>query len=96
MASASIAPSSITIPNGGSVNVTVSWTLDPGTPDQPGHLTLTMDGSVIFDSAIVKQGTPAETEPQIVLANPTTGQALLASDVATVKATADPHVFTLS
>lgn len=96
MASASVSPSGpITIPNGGTVDVAVSWNLDPGTPDTQGHLRLELGGAVVFDGPVAKQGRPAEQEPQIVTANPQPGQAVLTCDVGSLVPTG-PRSFRLS
>jgi hypothetical protein len=94
MAVASLSPSSVTVPNGGSADVAVSWTLDPGTPDVNGTLSLNVNGSAV-SIPVVHQGRAAEPAPTLVTANPQPGQVLVTCDVATV-ALVDQHTIRLS
>jgi hypothetical protein len=84
MATPSLSPSSVTVPNGGTANVAVSWTLDPGTPDVSGTLSLVIDGQTISGIPVVKQGRPAEQAPRLVTASPLPGDVLVSCDAATV------------
>lgn len=84
MATPTLSPSTVTIPSGGTADVTVSWSLDPGTATVNGTLTLSVDGGASFSVPVTHQGTPAETAPTLVTSNPQPGQALVTCDVATV------------
>jgi hypothetical protein len=79
-----LSPTSVVIPDGGSADIALSWTLDPGTADEQGSLRLEMAGTVLFDGPITKQGRPAETAPVVVTSDPQPGQVLVTCDVATV------------
>lgn len=94
MASATLSPASVTVPSGGSADVTVSWSLDPGTPDVNGTLVLNLDGSTV-SIPVVHQGTPGESEPTLVTSNPAAGQALVTCDAASVLIV-DNHTIRLS
>lgn len=83
MATPTLTPSSVTIPSGGNADVTVTWTLDPGTPDASGDLSLNVEGAV-FLIPVVKLGRPGETLPTMVLSNPQPGDVLVTCDVANV------------
>lgn len=85
MATASLSPASVTVPNGGSADVTVSWTLDPGTADRTGTMTLELDGQTLVAGPVTVQGRPAEQAPTLVTANPQPGQVLVTCDTAAVQ-----------
>lgn len=82
MATPALSPSSVTVPNGGTADVAVSWTLDPGTPDVNGTLSLNVNGTPV-SIPVTHQGRPAETQPTLVTSNPQPGQVLVTCDVAT-------------
>jgi hypothetical protein len=84
MATPVLSPTSVVIPDGGSADVALSWTLDPGTADENGSLRLEMGGTVLFEGPITKLGRPAEVAPVVVTADPQPGQVLVTCDVATV------------
>lgn len=83
MATPTLSPSSVTVPNGGTADVTVAWTLDPGTPDVTGTLSLSVNGQPV-SIPVTHNGRPAETAPQLVTANPGANDVLVTCDVATV------------
>lgn len=84
MATPALSPASVTVPNGGTADVIVTWTLDPGTPDVNGTLTLLVNGSAAVSIPVTHQGTPAETTPTLVTSNPTASDVLVTCDAATV------------
>jgi len=84
MATPSLSPSSVTVPNGGTTDVRVSWTLDPGSPDVIGTLTLAVGGAPAVSIPVLHQGRPAEIAPRLVTANPGPGDVLVSCDVASV------------
>lgn len=83
MATPSLSPASVTVPTGGTADVTVTWTLDPGSPDVTGTLSLMVNGSPV-SIPVVHQGTPPEQPPRLVTANPGPGDVLVTCDVAAV------------
>ena len=83
MATPSLSPNSVTVPNGGSADVTVSWALDPGSPDVNGTLSLNVNGTPV-SIPVTHQGTPAETAPTLVTSDPQPGDVLVTCDVANV------------
>lgn len=87
MATPSLSPSSVTVPSDGTANVSVSWTLDPGSPDINGTLVLNVpfegSGSSVT-IPVTHQGRPAERAPRLVTANPSPGDVLVTCDVAAV------------
>lgn len=84
MATPALSPSSVTVPNGGTANVSVSWSLAPAVPDVNGTLNLTLDGVSVGSIPVTKQGRPAEVAPTLVTSNPAAGQVLVTCDVAPV------------
>ena len=95
MATPTLTPASVTIPAGGTADVTVTWTLDPGTPDSSGTLQLVQDGTVIATVPTVKPGTPAEQAPALVTASPAPGSVLVTCDVAAVQIVAQGNPGTI-
>lgn len=83
MATPSLSPASVTVPNGGTADVSVTWSLDPGSPDVSGSLNLIVNGSPI-SIPVTHQGTPAEQAPRLVTGNPGPGDVLVTCDVASV------------
>jgi hypothetical protein len=94
MATAQLSPTNVTVPNGSTATVTVGWTLDAGTPDLKGTLSLNVDGTAV-SIPVLHQGRPAEQAPTLVTSNPQPGQVLVSCDVATV-ALVDQHTIKLS
>lgn len=98
MATPTLSPTSVTVPHGGTADVTVSWTLDPGSPDVNGTLSLMIDGSTAVSIPVVHQGSPAESVPTLRTSNPAAGEVLVTSDVAlvTIVAQGNPGTVRLS
>ena len=84
MGTPTLSPSTVTVPNGGTADVLVTWALDPGTPDIVGTLSLLVNGTPV-SIPVSKQGRPAEQAPRLVTANPGAGDVLVTCDVATVQ-----------
>lgn len=83
MATPALSPASVIVPNGGTADVSVSWALDPGTPDVSGTLALHIDGQPV-SIPVTHQGSPSEQAPRIVTNSPQPGDVLVSCDVAAV------------
>lgn len=98
MATPALSPTSVTVPNGGTADVTVTWTLDPGSPDVNGTLSLSINGSSAVSIPVTHQGTPAEQAPTLVTSDPGANDVLVTCDAAnvTIVAQGNPGTIRLS
>lgn len=83
-----------TIPAGQSGTITVTFDLDPGTPDQPAVVLLKLDGVTKAEVDGVLKGVPAEQLPNVQVG--TTGQGWEISTSAGTLNEPSPNVFTLT
>lgn len=97
MATPTLSPTSVTVPNGGTSDVAVAWALNPGTPDVSGTLSLVVNGQPV-SIPVLHAGTPGEAAPRLVTSNPQPGDVLVSCDVAaaSILAQGNPGTIRLS
>lgn len=92
-----LAANPASIPAGGTSQITVSMSLDPGSVDVPVTVTLQRDGGALASAHLTIPGSGGEAFPAIKLAGEPAqaGDYVLATDVGSLSRTPDQAVFTL-
>lgn len=92
-----LAANPTSVPAGGTSQITVSMTLDPGSAEVPVTVTLQRDGGAVASTHLTIPGAGGEAFPAIKLAGEPSqvGDLVLVTDVGALSRTGDPATFTL-